>query len=151
MVVTNTAMDADIPQNLLSYVLSNPPPGATIDSNGIITWTPSTNQALIATSSITTIVTDNGFPSLSATNTFVVTVRGLMTPPVITSISVSNGIVSLTWSSVPGYIYKVESASTFGAANWLPVGTPITATDTNTTATDAAVAAYKFYRVSMQP
>src|SRR5256884_54578 len=43
LVVTNTAMDSDVPVNVLSYVL-NGPVGASIDSSGVISWTPTEAQ-----------------------------------------------------------------------------------------------------------
>jgi hypothetical protein len=152
LTVTNTATDPDIPQNVLSYSLLSPPSGAAIDTNGIITWTPSTNQALIATSTITTIVTDGGVPSLSATNSFVVTVRQLMSAPVLRSISVTNGVAVIAWSSIPGYVYKLESADNFPPLFWSPVDTAMTATAEITTGIDnTASSAQRFYRVSLQP
>src|SRR5207248_10018484 len=44
LIVTNTATDSDIPSNVLSYALVNPPSAAAIDTNGIITWAPSEAQ-----------------------------------------------------------------------------------------------------------
>ena len=80
LVVTNTATDPDVPVNGLTYVLVEPPAGAAISTNGIITWTPSEIQGP-ATVVFTTIVQDDGSPSLSATNTFTVTVSEVNTPP----------------------------------------------------------------------
>ena len=74
LVVTNTAMDSDLPAQTLTYVLVNPSSGAAIDANGVITWTPTVNQAL-TNYTFTTVVTDSGTPPLSATNSFVVTVK----------------------------------------------------------------------------
>ena len=72
--VTNTAADADVPTNILTYALLNPPTNAVINPvTGIITFTPSVAQAS-STNVITTIVTDNGVPPLSATNSFSVIV-----------------------------------------------------------------------------
>jgi len=82
LVVTNTATDSDIPVNTLTYQLVNPPAGATISTNGIITWTPSESQGP-GTYTITTVVTDNGTPQLSATNEFNVTVNEINLPPVL--------------------------------------------------------------------
>jgi internalin A len=67
---------------VLSYELLVPPAGASIDANGVVTWTPSEAQGP-GTNTITTIVTDNGVPALSATNTFVVVVNEINTPPVL--------------------------------------------------------------------
>ena len=69
--VTNTATDGDLPQQALTYQLVSPPSGASINTNGVITWTPATNQ-VPSTNVFTTKVTDNGLPSLSVTNSFAV-------------------------------------------------------------------------------
>jgi hypothetical protein len=82
LTVTNTAIDFDVPALQLSYQLLNSPNGVLIDSNGVITWTPSSGQAP-ATNTITTVVTDSGQPPLSATNSFTVTVNEINTPPVL--------------------------------------------------------------------
>ena len=80
LIVTNTATDNDIPFTGLTYHLVNPPSGALIDGNGIITWSPTTNQT--GASTITTVVTDGAGTPLSATNSFNITVNAV-TPPVI--------------------------------------------------------------------
>jgi hypothetical protein len=87
MVITNTATDADIPTNSLGYVLSSTVTGANqpvIDTNGIITWTPTMAQAE-TNYWLTTVVTDTNpwavnSQSLSATNTFGVFVVPTITP-----------------------------------------------------------------------
>src|ERR1041385_2350681 len=73
MTVTNTATDSDIPAQTLTYQLIGAPAGASINANGIISWTPTSSQAP-STNLITTVVTDNGTPPLSATNRFSVVV-----------------------------------------------------------------------------
>jgi hypothetical protein len=82
LVLTNTAIDSDMPILALTYSLVNPPAGLTISSNGVMTWTPSEAQGP-GTNTITTVVTDNGVPPLSATNSFVVVVDEINTPPVL--------------------------------------------------------------------
>src|SRR5206468_2360305 len=81
LTVTNTAQDSDIPANLLSYQLVGPS-GATIDTNGVITWTPTEVQGP-GTNLITTIVTDSGVPKLSATNSFTIIVNEVNSAPVL--------------------------------------------------------------------
>jgi subtilisin-like proprotein convertase family protein len=81
LTVMNTATDTDIPPNPLTYQLSGPT-GATIDTDGVITWTPTLAQAG-TTNIFTTVVTDTNPPavnatSLSATNSFTVTVTTLI-------------------------------------------------------------------------
>jgi hypothetical protein len=82
--VVNAATDADLPANTLTYTLIGAPTGAAIDASGTITWTPTEEQGP-STNTITTVVTDNGTPSLSATNSFKVIVREANTAPVLAS------------------------------------------------------------------
>ena len=74
LTVTNTATNANIHSTIAGYGLINPPAGAAIDANGIITWTPSQSQSP-GTNTITTVVTnadpyDLVNPHLTATNSF---------------------------------------------------------------------------------
>ena len=73
LIVTNTATDAQSPPQVLAYTLLNQPAGATIDTNGVIRWQPSESQGP-GNYTITTVVTDNGTPPMSDTNSFKVTV-----------------------------------------------------------------------------
>jgi VCBS repeat-containing protein len=84
LTVTNAATDLDLPPDVLSYSLLNAPEGAVIDGNGVITWTPSVTQGP-STNTITTVVTDDGLPPLSATNNFLVFVRDINSQPILPS------------------------------------------------------------------
>jgi hypothetical protein len=55
---------------------------ASISASGIITWTPTEAQGP-STNTFTTIVTDNGTPPLSATNSFTVVVNEVNSAPVL--------------------------------------------------------------------
>jgi len=87
LTVTNTATDSDLPVNGLSYALTVSPPGATISTNGIITWTPTEVQGN-TTNTFTTVVTDTNLAAvnpqnLTATNTFTVIVNEINVAPVL--------------------------------------------------------------------
>ena len=78
LIVTNRATDSDLPTNTLTYLLLVAPLGASINSgNGVITWTPSLAQTS-TTNRFTTVVTDNGLPPLSATNSYLVYTGNLL-------------------------------------------------------------------------
>ena len=102
LVVTNAATDSDIPVNALSYTLLTAPNGAVIDTNGVITWTPTLAQ--IGTNYLfTTVVTDTNpwavnAQSLSATNYFYVTVL----PPLVPGLPQTNvvGSNSISWFAI---------------------------------------------------
>jgi hypothetical protein len=82
--VTNTATDADIPANVLTFSLGNHPTGMTITPDtGIITWTPTEAQGP-SSNLVEVVVTDDGSPVLSTTNTFVVMVNEVNSAPSLT-------------------------------------------------------------------
>jgi subtilisin-like proprotein convertase family protein len=133
LTVTNTAADADLPAQTLTYALSSTVTGTilpAITTNGIIIWSPTTTQAG-TTNTFTTVVTDSGVPPLSATNSFTVIVNPL---PVISSVTVSNGNYLLTWLAPTNDIFTVQVATSLSLPlNWQPVGTNITYTGPVTT------------------
>jgi hypothetical protein len=150
LVVTNTATDSDIPTNSLSYQLVNPPLGALISSEGVISWLPTPLQAP-STNIFETVVTDNGVPPLSATNLFTVFVTSslVVPPPTIEAIVVTNDIATITWSSVAGHTYRLLYAPELDS-NWIPIPPDILATSSSTSATDSAESVTtRFYRVQL--
>jgi hypothetical protein len=152
LIVTNRATDSDIPTNTFSYLLLNPPAGAEISTNGVITWTPTHAQAP-STNIFQTVVTDNGVPVLSATNSFTVfvTTSESVPPPTIQSITVTNGIAAISWSAVTGHTYRLLYNVEFDT-NWIPIPPDILATNSSITATDSVESiATRFYRVQLLP
>jgi subtilisin-like proprotein convertase family protein len=128
LTVINTATDANLPPQTLTYALSSTVTGTNlpaITTNGIITWTPTTAQAR-TTNTFTTIVADSGVPPLSATNSFTVIVNPL---PVISSVTVSNGNYLLTWLAPTNDIFTVQVATNLALPIiWQTVGTNVTYT-----------------------
>jgi hypothetical protein len=152
LVVTNTATDNDIPTLSLTYQLMNPPVGALIDANGIITWTPTESEAP-STNIFETIVADepNG-PALTATNSFVVVVLPPIVAPVFESITVTNGSVSLIWTAVNGRTYRVQYSDDLSTSNWTEVAPDVTATgSTATLTTPVGESDQRYYRVFLIP
>jgi internalin A len=86
LTVTNTAVQPNI-HATVNYVLLNAPPGANIDANGVITWTPTQTQSP-STNLFTTLVTstdpyDLVNPQFSAINSFIVVVNEVNVTPVL--------------------------------------------------------------------
>jgi hypothetical protein len=80
LVVINTASNPNGTAGALNYQLISAPPGATIDANGVISWTPTLAQSP-STNMFTTVVTltipsPYGDATVSATNSFLVMVSG---------------------------------------------------------------------------
>jgi hypothetical protein len=88
--VTNVATDLDIPPNALAFSFGAPPPvGATLHPDtGLFQWRPDETQGP-STNLITIVVTDNGVPPLSATQSFTVVVLDVLSDLTL-SIGVTN-------------------------------------------------------------
>ena len=82
-----TASDADLPVNNLSFSLLAAPDNASIDpTTGLFTWTPAIGQEP-SSNTISVQVSDDGTPSLSATESFTVVVEALNRAPQLTVIA----------------------------------------------------------------
>jgi hypothetical protein len=67
---TASATDTDKPPQLLTFSLgTGAPSGASITTNGVFRWTPTSAQAP-STNNLSVIVEDSGLPPMSATNSF---------------------------------------------------------------------------------
>jgi len=157
LTVTNTATDSDLPGNPLTYSLIAAPSGASIDaSSGVISWTPNAGQAP-STNAITTVVTDFNLwainsQHLSATNSFTVIVTGSAPSPVLQSITVSNGVATIKWSSVSNLVYRLQYLQNLTDAAWSNTVPDFTATGSSVTATNAiSNSAQRYYRVMLVP
>ncbi|MGB8367903.1 MAG: hypothetical protein WCF71_01270 [Verrucomicrobiia bacterium] len=99
---------------------------------------------------ITVQVADNGTPSLSATNSFIVTLN-LLAQPAVSSINVSCGQVSLVATGAVGPDYTVLISTNL--TNWQVLftsnspPTPVTLVDTNNPGAYTA----RFYRIQPGP
>jgi hypothetical protein len=165
LTVTNTATESNI-HSTLGYALVNPPAGASIAANGVITWTPSEAQGpstnVVTTIASSTNLLDLANPKLSANNSFTVVVNEVNTAPVLTvlatqtinelaTLSVS---VSATDSDIPAnpLTFALVSAPlgmtinpTSGLIAWTPGQAqspstnlvPVSVTDTNPSAVNA--------------
>ncbi len=126
LVVTNTATDTNVPASQLMYQLVSPPAGAVISTNGVITWTPAQNESP-GTYTLTTMVSDNGTPPLTATNSFGVTVFEVNVAPTLRPIGPQavNELTKLTVTNAATES-NIHSATTgYGLIN-PPTGATIT-------------------------
>jgi hypothetical protein len=116
LLITNTAVDSDLPANLLNFSLESvPPSGADLDpATGVFSWQPDAELSNI-TNYFTVRVADDGFPVLAASQTFSVTV---IPRPGIQVGSVSNNVLTLSWSAIPGQRYRLQSKSRLEDVDW---------------------------------
>lgn len=72
-------------------------------------------------------------------------------PPMILSMGLTNQIVTVTWSSVAGAIYGLQSNTDLTGTNWVNVGSSLTATGSTTSQTNfIGNVPQQFYRVLLQ-
>jgi len=150
VLVTNVATDAAVPPNTLTFNLLSSPAGATLTplnpTNALFSWRAPVSQAN-TTNLVTVAVTDNG-TSLSATDSFNVFVNPV-TNPVIGSVSLSAGQVSMTVNGPQGPDYTLWTSTDL--VSWQSLFTtnspliPFTVNDTN--ATDPQ----RFYKFQIGP
>ena len=123
LTLTNVASDSDGDQ--LTFSLgAGAATSATIDAtNGIFTWSP--NQSQIGTNSFSVIVTDNGLPPMSATQSFLVTVLASNNPPVLAPIAsrTVHADTTLMITNIPTDPDSPPQTLTFSLGTNAPAGT----------------------------
>jgi hypothetical protein len=146
--ITASATDTNLPPPTLTFSLLNAPTNATVgSSSGAFSWQPLVSQENM-TNQITLMVTASGSYSLSATQSFMVTVNPLAAPT-ITPMGWNNGQFTLQISGQFGPDYAVMSSTNL--VNWTVLfetnspTLPILWADTN------AVDSARFYRVLTGP
>ncbi len=143
---TVSATDADQPPQTLTFSLGPGAPfGAGINpSTGLFTWTP----VLLRTNTISVIVTDNGTPSMSATQSFTVAVYP---PPQLAFATQSGGQFTFTWDAPSGLNYQVEYKDDLNGTSWTPIGGPLSGNGANLSFTNAPITQRRFFRVRVLP
>ncbi len=112
--------DADAPPQLLAYSLSSLPAGASIDTNsGLFTWRPAIAQSP-STQTVAVVVSDNGSPIMTATQSFKVTVTRPVTPA-LNAVSLSNGRFGFWINGDTGPDYTILASTNL--TSWIPVFT----------------------------
>jgi len=142
----------DIEEDTLTFALEAGAPAAcTINSgNGLLAWRPLLSDAN-TTNPIAVCITDDGVPSLSATQTFDVVVG-----PVDELLSVESGTYNesgnyliLSWASVSDTTYRVEYQESLEDPTWTILAGDITATGTVASKTDNTIGTrqHRYYRI----
>jgi hypothetical protein len=142
---TNSAADADLPANSMSFSLdAGAPPGASIGvSNGVFTW--QTGDTHAGTSNYVTVrVTDNGSPSMNDTESFAILV---LPRPAIQSFAISGPDLVFTWGAIPNMRYRVQFKNNLDDANWTDHVPDVTATSATASKSDPLGPSQRFYRV----
>jgi len=155
LVLTNAATEPNIHSVTIGYGLLNPPAGATIDSNGIITWMPTEAEESTTNVLMTVVTNANPYdplnPRLTATNSFNGVVTDPVVSPLITSVTLTNGIATVTWTTVPGHMYTLEYQDNLGGS-WTDLQPPVSASSSLASMTNAVGGAtHRVYQVVTAP
>jgi hypothetical protein len=149
LVVTNSASDADVPAQTLTYSLLSAPAGVSIDTNsGVLTWRPTIAQSP-AMQTVQLVVSDSGVPDMSATQGFTVTVLQPALPTLNTS-SITDGRYGFWITGDEGPDDTIQTSTNL--MSWSSVATsnspavPFFWADA-----DPAAFACRFYRVQLGP
>ncbi len=146
---TNTANDAEVPAQTLSYSLLNPPAGAGVNSSsGVFNWRPLISQGG-SSNFMKVIVTDNGSPNLSATQAFSVLVTAPVTPQVQAP-SWAAGALSFSVNGDAGPDYIVQASTNLFFWNNLSTN-PSPVLPFNWTDPGAGNFNQRFYRIQLGP
>lgn len=147
MSITNIATDSDLPAQTLTFSLPTAPTNAAINaSSGVLTWRPLVTQAN-STNPFTVIVADNGTPSMSATQSFTVTVSPLIKSQI--SLSANSGQLNLQISGAAGPDYQIQSSADL--VNWSAVLTTNSPAMPFTWTTNTSGPPLQFFRILAGP
>ena len=149
LLITNSATDADTPAQTLTFSLLTAPANAAINSNsGVFTWRPTIAQSP-STQTVAVVVSDNGTPIMSATQSFTVTVIK-PSVPALNAGSITNGKFGFWINGDSGPDYTILASTNL--TSWNPIFTnnspslPCYWVDTNSVAYPA-----RYYRTVLGP
>jgi len=146
--ITNSASDADIPAQTLTFSLPAGPANATLGvSSGVFNWRPLVTQAN-TTNAVTVVVTDNGTPNLSATQNFSVLVNQLIAPTVTVS-APAGGPLGFSVNGQTGPDYAVQASSNL--TGWSTVFITNSPAMPFAWTTNIGISPQQFYRIKTGP
>jgi hypothetical protein len=145
--LANIATDPDGASQTLTYSLLSGP-GSVDPASGLYTWRPAVSQAG-ASYPIAVVVSDNGTPSLSATNHFTITVNPL-TQPSLGTTAWTAGQFGFTVNGQSGPDYIIWASTNL--VDWAPIYTNAAPTmPFQWTDADAQSFPMRFYRIGVGP
>lgn len=118
LTLANVATDAQAPPQVLTFSLLAGPANAQLDpASGVFAWRPTVAQAA-TTNPVILKVSDNGVPSMSATQQFSVFVNGLIQPTLGAPQWVSNSML-VSVSGPAGPDYSIFASTNLLGWQWL--------------------------------
>jgi DNA-binding beta-propeller fold protein YncE len=146
--LTVAASDPDIPAQTIVYSSMSALPGSAIDErSGQFIFTPQPDQ-LGDTLKFTILAHDNGFPPLTNSAIFEVTVAPVLE---ISRASSNSTLVRLSWISKPLQQYRLETTATLSKPDWTTFAELIADSDRTTVETNLSGNNLKYIRLSIIP
>jgi len=91
-------------------------------------------------------------PLLGGAGVYLAFAITVLAPLNITSIQSDTDTVTISWNSIAGKTYRLQSSTNLDNGTWTDLGNAIPATGLSTSATDNIIpGSQRFYRVSLQP
>jgi hypothetical protein len=156
LVITNRATDPDSPPQVLTFSLgAGAPTNATINpATGVFNWRTAT-AAQLGTNIFTVIVTDNGQPQLSASQSFSVVVLASNSPPptvivISGATNLPDGTFQLAFTNTPGASFSVLTSTNLAlpVTEWTNAGAVLETSPGSYQFTDETPSTpQRFYRV----
>ncbi|MGC3956842.1 MAG: hypothetical protein QM813_02410 [Verrucomicrobiota bacterium] len=146
---TCSVTDTDAPPQTITFALQNGPAGATLgSSSGTFAWRPTIAQSN-TTNTMSIIATDNGSPSMNATQNITITVQRPAQPNLQT-VSLTGGVIQFQVTGDTGPDYAVEASTNL--VNWTQlISTNSPALPWLWTDPQAATLPMRFYRIKLGP
>jgi hypothetical protein len=88
---------------------------------------------------------------LSKSDGMIRQITALLSPPTISSATITNTTVTITWPSIVNQTYRLQSVTSLTSTNWTNVPGDISATTTNSSKTDTLGKSTRFYRLILLP
>lgn len=143
------AQDAAGENGTLTFSLDAAPAGALINStNGVLSWL-SGDVYAGSTNHFSVRATDDGQPPLSDIKDFDVFV---VARPLIQGITVTNDVVTVTWSAITRQNYRLQGKVDLTLTNWLDLGAPVVSESDTASQTNFIFGTpLRYYRVRLEP
>jgi hypothetical protein len=147
--VTNVGSDPGAPPQSLIYSLAVAPPGATVGAaHGVFTWRPPITQSP-GTQNVAVVVSDNGAPSLAATQAFRIFVQTPVSPQ-LSSLTTAGDQFGFWISGDSGPDYVVQTSTNL--ISWTSITTlQSAALPYFWSETGSSSNYFRFYRVLLGP
>jgi hypothetical protein len=143
LLYTNSATDADLPTNHLTFDLISSPPGMTVDATtGVLSWTPSAAH-VPSTNLVTLRVTDNGQPARNDVKSFSLVAYPL---PFLTITRLGTNVV-LSWPAYAAGFTLQQAAGLQPPVFWDDMTNAVFLESGMNRVTNRADALWRFYRL----